>query len=181
MGRDKALVAVGGVAMAERVARALEAGGCGPVVLVGGDADQLDDIGRPWVGDLHPGAGPVGGVLTALAAVGGADVVVAACDLPDLDAVSVSALLAAASRNPGAEVVAAETERLEPLLAWWPASSARLVQEQFDGGVRALHEVIGRLAAVRQAVSPGALRNVNRPEDLDPRPGRPAPTGPGTG
>ena len=76
-------------------------------------------------------------------------------------------MLAAAARHPDAGVVAAETERLEPLLAWWPATSRRLVQERFDGGVRALHEVIGGLAAVRQAVAAGPLRNVNRPADLD--------------
>jgi molybdopterin-guanine dinucleotide biosynthesis protein A len=164
MGRDKATMPVAGVPMAARVARALEAGGCSPVVLVGG-GDALDALGWPWVADLHPGEGPVGGLLTALAAVGGDDVLVAACDLPDLDAATVATVLAAAASNPGAEVVAAETERLEPMLAWWPATSTPLVQERFDRGVRALHDVIGGLAAVRQAVPAGALRNVNRPGD----------------
>ena len=37
MGTDKALVEVDGVPMAERVAGALHAGGCAPVVFVGGD------------------------------------------------------------------------------------------------------------------------------------------------
>ena len=47
MGTDKAFVEVDGVAMAERVATALVAGGCEPVVLVGGDHVLLARLGRP--------------------------------------------------------------------------------------------------------------------------------------
>jgi molybdopterin-guanine dinucleotide biosynthesis protein A len=165
MGRDKALLPVGGVPMAERVARALEAGGCTPVVLVGGDGAGLATLGRPWVPDRHPGEGPVGGVLTALA-TSGTDVMVAACDLPDLDGHTVAAVLAAAADHPEADVVVAETTRLEPMLAWWPARSQRLLQRAFAGGTRSLHEVIATVGAVRQPVSPEPLRNVNRPADV---------------
>ena len=48
MGRDKALIAVDGVLMAERVAQALTVGGCGEVVFVGGNAEALAVAGR-WV------------------------------------------------------------------------------------------------------------------------------------
>ena len=64
MGRDKALVAVDGVAMAERVARALEAAGCADVRFVGGDAPALAALGRPVLPDAYPGAGPLGAVIT---------------------------------------------------------------------------------------------------------------------
>ena len=47
MGTDKAFVEVGGVAMAARVAAALDAAGCDPVVLVGGDGAALAPLGRP--------------------------------------------------------------------------------------------------------------------------------------
>ena len=131
--------------------------------------------------DLHPGEGPVGGVLTALAAVGGDDVLVAACDLPDLDAATVAAMLAAAARNPGAEVVAAETERLEPLLAWWPATSTparagalrRRGAGVARGDRRARRRPPARCPPARCATSTG-------PTDLDPRRAPTAPTCPGT-
>ena len=45
----------------------------------------LAGVGSRVVDDRWPGEGPLGGVLTALLDVDG-DVVVAACDLPDLDA-----------------------------------------------------------------------------------------------
>ncbi len=67
-GIDKALVEVGGVAMARRVADALRAGGAEPVVAVGGDRSALGRIGLDGVDDRHPGEGPLGGVCTALAA-----------------------------------------------------------------------------------------------------------------
>ncbi|MEJ7719137.1 MAG: NTP transferase domain-containing protein [Ilumatobacteraceae bacterium] len=82
MGSTKALVPERGVPLAERAARALHDGGCDPVFLVGGEVDDLAGLGRPVVADLTPGSGPLGGVLSALAAASGAAVLVAACDLP---------------------------------------------------------------------------------------------------
>ena len=66
MGADKALIEIDGVAMAERVARVLDAAGCEPVVFVGGDP-ALAELGsaldrRPLSGRgparrCHHGAG----------------------------------------------------------------------------------------------------------------------------
>ncbi len=163
MGTDKALVEVDGVAMAERVARALEAAGCAPVAFVGGDAVGLGRFGRPFHPDHWPGEGPLGGVLTALVDLRG-DVVVAACDVPFLDAPTIGSLLAAAV--PGVDVVAATTERLQPAVAWWSASARGPIEDAWRDGVRALHEVVARLHAVAVPVEPDALRNVNAPADL---------------
>ncbi|MET0580139.1 MAG: NTP transferase domain-containing protein, partial [Ilumatobacteraceae bacterium] len=66
MGTDKAFVEVDGVPMAERVAAALSGGGCSPVSYVGGDVALLARFGRTVHADRFPGAGPLGGVLTAL-------------------------------------------------------------------------------------------------------------------
>jgi molybdopterin-guanine dinucleotide biosynthesis protein A len=163
MGTDKALLEVGGVAMAERVARALIAGGCALVVFVGGDP-SLDRFGRPVVVDRWPGEGPLGGVLTALAGADGADVLAAACDLPCLDGPTVGALLAAA--NPDVDVVVATTDRLEPGLACWSGAARPRIEQFWALGVRALHEVITELRSVEVPVDPAVLRNVNEPSDL---------------
>jgi molybdopterin-guanine dinucleotide biosynthesis protein A len=163
MGTDKSLVEVGGVAMAERVARALAAAGCTPVVFVGGNEAGLGRFGRPFHPDRWPGEGPLGGVLTALVDVGG-DVVVAACDLPFLDASTIGRLLAAAA--PGVDVAVATTERLQPAVAWWSASARPAIEEAWGDGVRALHEATALLRIVTVPVEPDALRNVNAPADL---------------
>jgi molybdenum cofactor guanylyltransferase len=169
MGTDKALVEVDGVAMAERVARALEAAGCAPVAFVGGDEAGLGRFGRPFHPDRWPGEGPLGGVLTALVDVGGevvvgGDVVVAACDLPFLDASTIDRLLAAAA--PGIDVAVATTDRLEPAVAWWSDSARPAIEGAWGDGLRALHEAVARLRMVAVPVEPDALRNVNAPADL---------------
>jgi molybdenum cofactor guanylyltransferase len=163
MGTDKALVEVDGVAMAERVAQALEAAGCAPVAFVGGDEAGLGRFGRPFHPDRWPGEGPLGGVLTALVDVGG-DVIVAACDLPFLDASTIGSLLAAAA--PGVDVTVATTDRLQPAVAWWSASARAPIEDAWRDGVRALHEAVARLSAVAVPVDPRALHNVNAPADL---------------
>jgi molybdopterin-guanine dinucleotide biosynthesis protein A len=170
MGTDKAFVEVDGVAMAERVARALVAGGCEPVAFVGGDSVGLARFGRPTHADRWPGEGPLGGVLTALDAAHGDDVVVAACDVPFLDGPTVRQLLRAVADRGGdlVDVVVARTERLEPALAWWSAAAAEEIARQWARGERALHQAIGALRRVEVTVDGAVLRNVNSPSDLPP-------------
>jgi molybdopterin-guanine dinucleotide biosynthesis protein A len=163
MGADKAFVEVAGVAMAERVAGALEAAGCAPVAFVGGDEAGLRRFGRSFHPDRWPGEGPLGGVLTALVDIGG-DVVVAACDLPFLDPPTIRRLISAA--GPAVDVAAAATDRLQPAVAWWGASARLPIEDAWRDGVRALHVAVARLRAVQVAVDPDALRNVNAPADL---------------
>jgi molybdopterin-guanine dinucleotide biosynthesis protein A len=167
MGRPKPVLEVGGVPMADRVAAALRQAGCAPVHFVGsGPLPAGDEPLR--VPDRWPGAGPLGGVITALLHAG-SDVVVAACDLPDLDPDTVRAVLAAPGA-PDVAVVVATTARLEPALARWNRRAVGPLRELFEAGERALHVALDGLDAaggvVRVAVDPAALRNVNTPGDL---------------
>jgi molybdopterin-guanine dinucleotide biosynthesis protein A len=164
MGTDKALIEVGGVPMAERVARALVAAECSPVVFVGGVSTLLQ-LGRPVVADRWPGEGPLGGVLTALAEAGGDDVLGAACDLPMLDGPTVRMLIAAAVSEE-VDVGVATTDRLEPGLACWSGAARPRIEALWARGVRALHEAIAELRTVEIPVDPAVLHNVNRPADL---------------
>ena len=167
MGTDKALVEVDGVAMVERVADALELAGCRPVVLVGGDVALLERFGRPTVPDEWPGEGPLGGVLTALRAVGAEGLVVAACDLPRLDATTVRAVIEAAdAAEPSVDVAVARTGRLEPALAWWSGGALGPLTDAWTEGMRAVREAIGTLSAVIVDVDAAALHNVNTAADL---------------
>jgi molybdopterin-guanine dinucleotide biosynthesis protein A len=167
LGRDKALVEVDGVPMVRRVAAALAAGGCDPVVLVGHPRPDPAFEGFDVLPDDHPDAGPLGGVRTAQRHVRGA-LLVAACDLPDLDAATVRALLASGRT---AEVTVAVTPdgRRHPTLAVWSERSAPTVAAVFTDGGRSLHAALDRLAVVEVVCEPGPLRNVNLPSDLDAR------------
>lgn len=165
MGRSKALIDVAGRPMGRRVADVLLAAGCDPVVLVGGDGEELAPLGLPVVPDEHPGCGPLGGVLTALRAAQG-DVVVVACDLPSLTPEVVHAVLAAATAHPDADVAVARTDQLEPGCALWRPSAAAVVAAAFGAGERAVHRAIALVEHVEVRVPAHALRNVNEPADL---------------
>lgn len=167
MGRDKAFVEVDGVPMVRRVADALAAAGCSPVLTVGGDAARLAALGLDRVDDRWPGEGPLGGILTALDATR-ADTVVVATDLPFLDGATIASLVAAAAADPLADAVVATTDRLEPLCALWRARSAQPLRAAFERGERAVHLAAEGLRLVRVRVDAGAVVNVNRPGDLDP-------------
>jgi molybdenum cofactor guanylyltransferase len=168
MGTDKAVVEVAGVAMAGRVASALESAGCAPVVLVGGDARRLESVGRPVVADRWPGAGPAGGVLTALGAVDDDIVVVAACDLPSLDAATVRAVVDGLDADIGLGVAVAVTDRPQRSLTAWRRSVAWPgIEAAWASGARALHELIVAVHGVDVPVAAGPLRNVNTPVDLE--------------
>jgi molybdopterin-guanine dinucleotide biosynthesis protein A len=163
MGRTKALIDVDGTPMVVRVATALETAGCTPVRLVG-DGVLPADIGYPVVADRWPGEGPLGGVITALIDAGG-DVVVAACDLPDLDAVAVRAIRDARGADQ-VDVVVATTDRLEPALARWNHRVLDRLTASFTAGERALHVTLRGFDVVEVAVDPQVMRNVNTPRDL---------------
>lgn len=166
MGRDKALIDIGGVPMAERIAGVLAGAGCDPVVFVGGDAERLGATGRAVVADRWPGEGPAGGVITALATlseVGADTVAVVACDVPDLVPDAVRAVLAA---HPGHDVAVAESDRLQPLVACWSATALPKIESLFGAGVRSMHDIVAALDAVLVPLDAVVLRNVNTPDDL---------------
>jgi molybdopterin-guanine dinucleotide biosynthesis protein A len=159
MGRDKALVEVEGVAMAERVARVIDAIGARPVVLVGG-AER--PIGRPWVADLYPGEGPLGGIITALTEVDAERVAVLACDLPWIDQATLEALVDEAG---DADVVCAFTDRRQPLCAIWRSRVLPTLRRAFTAGERSMQRLPGvGWADVTVASEP--LTNINTPADL---------------
>lgn len=163
MGRDKAFVEVDGVAMVARVAAALSAGGCQRVFAVGGDQHALEAMGIEFVADLHPGEGPVGGVITALNACAAPAVVVVACDLPYLTAATVSALVGAAG---GEQVVVAVTDRVQPMCALWSQRALRVLRREFDAGERRLIAALGQLEIRQIPANPQDLANVNALDDL---------------
>lgn len=164
MGRDKALVVVDGIAMASRAQAALLAGGCSPVIAVGGDQQALVLLGFEVVPDEFPGEGPLGGVITALAAHPAAlAVVVVACDLPHLSVGTVQALVQGLG---AADVAVACGDRLQPACAVWKPSTAATLRHLFAAGERRLLSALSVLQVLEVQVDPQDLANVNTPSDL---------------
>lgn len=169
MGTDKAFLEVAGTAMVVRVVRALAAAGCDPVWCQGGDAARLRALGLAAEPDPHPGAGPVPAIAAAIATArryGASGLVVAACDLPDLTADAVAALLDAAG---GARPAALAVDGAAELVSWWPAAA------EIPDGVHSFRGLLERLGAALVPARASDVRNVNTPADLE----RPGESGPG--
>lgn len=178
MGTDKALLEIEGRAMALRVHDALAAGGCRPVLAIGGNAGALGALGLDVVVDRYPGEGPLGALITALAAVGDrADVVVAlGCDLPDADARAVAAVCAP-FRAPGGDrldvVVPRSENRHHMHHAAWRVGALPTLQAAFDAGERAPRRVLAQLRVHQLAVAPKLdptwLADLDEPADVTAR------------
>jgi len=157
MGRDKALIEIDGVAMAERVTVALRAAGASSVARIGDE-----------VTDLHPGAGPLGGVITALRWSDEPLTVIAPCDLlaPDPDA-----FRALASALAGGEALAAVPAVDRPLPLALRRAALEPLAAAFAAGERSLHRALDGVPLVVVELPAVALADADAPEDLPPAPG----------
>jgi molybdopterin-guanine dinucleotide biosynthesis protein A len=177
MGRDKAFVEVDGRLLVAVGVQAMVEAGADPVLVVGGDrvglARAVPDA--TYVPDLAPGEGPLGALLTAfdaavaVASVRDPIVVIVACDMPRLDAATVTALLGALHQAPRAGAALALADgRPQPLTgAWRPQLVVGPMREAFSAGERAPRRVLPRLEVVGVAgLRAEALADVDRPEDL---------------
>jgi len=165
MGTDKALLAVDGTALAVRVARALRAAGADPVIAVGGDLEALTALGLTVTPDQHPGEGPLGGILTALAVTDADVVVVLACDLPAADADAVRAVVEGLR---DADVAAPWHDgRHELLHAAYHRRSEAALRTAFEAGERAPHRAVaGLVVAGIEGFPAAALADADTPGEL---------------
>jgi len=165
MGRDKALLPFHGLALAASVAGQVEraAGHCTLI----GDPGRYGELGYPVIGDLYPGEGPLGGILTALKHSTAEWSLILACDMPRATADFLRGVLALADRTE-ADIIApaGPAGRFEPLCSVYHLRCIPVLQAAFDRGVRKIGEAVKplRLATV-SATELTPLDNVNTPED----------------
>ena len=182
MGSDKAFIEIEGVPMVARAAAALTAAGVAGVLVVGGDAARLGELGLLAVGDRHPGEGPLGGVITALGALdssGSFDgaaveaVVTLPCDVIEPEVAAVRGVIdgfgdAAGSVIPGADLVVPLGSGVPQWThAAWRRRCLPTLSAAFARGVRAPKEAARELRAVEVEI-PGVswFKDADRPEDL---------------
>jgi molybdopterin-guanine dinucleotide biosynthesis protein A len=180
MGRDKALLEVGGTTLVGRAVDALRHAGAAHVAVVGGDRDALAALGlrAVLIADDHPGEGPLGGLVTALRTSPAAldPVVVLSCDLPGITAAAVARLVAALAAEPELDVAAAartdpDPDRplgdVHPLVAAYRRGALAVAAATFAAGERRLRTAVADLRVRAVDVGPPAVvRNANRPSDL---------------
>jgi molybdopterin-guanine dinucleotide biosynthesis protein A len=165
MGADKATLQVDGRPMAVRVADALWEAGCRSVSCRGGDVEALEAMGLEAVADVEPGAGPLRAILDSLRHAE-ADIVVAACDLVDIDGGTVRRVLDAGA-EPGDHMVAvAVADGRRHMLSAWSYAAADELAQLVGVGTTAYQAAFDNLLTVDVAVDSTAVRNANRPSDL---------------
>jgi molybdopterin-guanine dinucleotide biosynthesis protein A len=161
MGTDKATLVVDGRRMGDRALDALRGAGLERLAVVGGR-----DLGVESIPDDHPGAGPLGAIVTAFAHLDADELVVLPCDLPRVDADALGAVLAAADDHPGAEVVVATVggRPAYPIGVWRRPVAARLAGAFARGERRVAAALDG--ARVVHVAAGERLRDTDRPGDL---------------
>jgi len=169
MGRPKAGLALpDGGTMIERVFATMSAV-CREVILVGRATGLPPSMrGVRHIEDRLPRLGPLGGVEALLASGFDSEYLIAPCDIflvvPD-----VFRLLVQPSVRPPAVLYRQDTDRVEPLIGRYDASTHSVVMGMIAEGRLAMHELARRTGASRIPVPDAlteALRNANTPADL---------------
>lgn len=165
MGRDKALLPLGGKTLLEHVAAEVHAA-AGNVTVVG-PPERYGQLGLEVVADVIAGSGPLGGILTALTLARAEWNLIVACDLPGVTSARLRSLLDAAARTDAdALMPAGAGDRLEPLCAVWRRTCLPAVQRAIrEGRYKVTEALSGLVVAPYPVAEPDWLFNLNTLED----------------
>lgn len=182
MGTDKAFIEIEAQPMVARSVAALRAAGAEPVLVVGGDAPRLGSLGLQTLADCYPGQGPLGAVITALAALetlcdpGCEAVVTLPCDVisPDpaavrftLDRFAEASAPAAVGTPPPDAAVPLGAGAPQWTHAVWHRRCLSPLSAAFASGTRALHKAAAQLRMIEVEVpATDWFLDADRPEDL---------------
>jgi molybdopterin-guanine dinucleotide biosynthesis protein A len=172
MGAEKALLALSGIPLVERVTARLRAQVEKVVIGANGDPDRFRRCAVPVVPDTVVDCGPIGGLLTGLLWARSADlpfVLTVACDTPFFPVDLARRLLQSIEHDPSRTAVARSdghdhytfalhpTACLDDLLAWLDRSADRSLRGWLEGR---------RPANVEFEGAPAPFFNINAPMDL---------------
>ena len=172
MGKNKALLALDGIPLVQRVVAAL-APICADLLIVANQPQPYRFLGLPIIPDIEPGYGPLMGLYSGLQAASAEWAVAVAVDMPLLSTELLRFML---DRRFGCDVVVPRAqERLHPLCALYrrPACLPAIETSLARGQRRliAFHHQV-RVCEIEEStlrrISPDlrALINVNTPVDL---------------
>jgi molybdopterin-guanine dinucleotide biosynthesis protein A len=143
-----------------------------PVFIVAASADPFQELEITVVPDVVPGAGPLGGIYTALTASPCARTLIVACDLPYL---SLPLLQRLAAPSDADLVIPRTAGGYEPLCAAWSAACAGPIRRRIQSGTLKTALVVEELRVeeigpeVLASCDPQGLLfvNVNTPHDYE--------------
>ena len=171
-GRDKSQLLIDGRTILERQIDALE-GLVARIRLVGYRGTVPAGLPVSPLADRRPECGPLGGLDAALAAAGTDDVLLLACDLPNVTRPMLAHLI---HLRGGADAVVPRTERgYHPLCAVYAQSCREPVERRIEEGSLRMQDLLSELK-VRVVTGPEfepfgeadrLLANVNTLADLD--------------
>jgi molybdopterin-guanine dinucleotide biosynthesis protein A len=173
MGRDKARIEWRGELLAARVVRALAA--CVERVRIVLRPEAESPLALERIDDVRPERAPIVGIEAALAACESSAVLVAACDLPEIEPRLLLALLALCPAEGGPDaIVPCGPKGPEPLLAIYRPRILPALRERIARGDLSLQRLLASIEVLLvpeadlRAFDPelASFRNVNRPEDL---------------
>jgi molybdopterin-guanine dinucleotide biosynthesis protein MobB len=169
MGRPKWAIEYTGKSQAERTAELL-AGVCEKVFLsvrAGQEAERLPDV--PRVIDRFPAWGPLTGILSAMHEHPEAAWLVAACDLPFLDAATLAELIVKRRPMGVATAYRSSTDGLpEPLCAIWEPRAMQRIMQGIGMGLQCPRKIlIESNLPLLDLSTPRALDNANTPEEYE--------------
>ncbi len=123
--------------------------------------------GYPAIPDLYPGEGPLGGIITALRHSTAEWNLIAACDMPLLDAKMLGRLLRTAIESEADALLPVSAGgRPEPLCAFYRWSCLKPFEDAFSTGVRKVATALEAVRTVRLPVAEVSyFQNVNTPEE----------------
>ncbi|MFK8053193.1 MAG: molybdenum cofactor guanylyltransferase [Woeseiaceae bacterium] len=172
MGRDKAHVSLSGVTQLDRTC-ALAKQVTEQVFVSVRNLETADELRRRYalIADVPGAEGPLAGVLAAFESDPQADWLVLACDLPKLDLATLAVLVRSAAEDGQSKALAMGSEvhdgLPEPLCAIWRSTLKGLIQQRVAAQRYCARKclILGDCRII-PPVSPGALANMNTPEDL---------------
>jgi molybdopterin-guanine dinucleotide biosynthesis protein A len=170
-GLNKAALRIGAERIVDRQLRVLRQI-ADPVFIVAADPEPFAGLGVEVVPDAIEGAGPLGGIYTALTASPCEWTIVVACDLPYLS----EPLLRRLAQPTDADLIIPRTERgYEPLCAAWSKRCADAIKQRIQSGNLKAALVVEELRA--ELIEPPALEacdphgllfvNINTPHDYE--------------
>jgi len=173
MGRDKALLELDGAALVVRTARLVETVS-GTMTIVGAP-ESLGGLGFTVLADDWPGAGPLGGIATALHASNASWNLIVACDLPYLTKAWLEHIVARALASAADAVLPMNERGAEPLCAMYQKECEPVIRAALERGTR---KVTDGLAGLRvEPIAPSEwkafdsdgllFKNMNSPVDYE--------------
>ena len=172
MGRDKVMLEINGVTMLDRAVGLVRSAALSAAI-VGSPAEFARSRDIRAIPDDWPGAGPLGGIATALRATQAPWNLVIACDMPYLTKQWLEFLLQRAGAANVEAIVPMNTGGAEPLCAVYHQRAEPAIRQALENGIRKITDALARLQidyverdTWKAFDSDGLLfKNMNRPAD----------------